>query len=344
MSHMGRHEARIDRRLPMQKPSEPTPPALPWWRDPMHRAVHAVGITQITAWGTAFYCLGVLAGPIGRDLDFTRSFVFLGFTMAMLTQGLVSAPIGRLIDRWGGRNVMCVGVVLIAIGLALLAQVRDWVSYLAVWVFLGVAMRMSLYDAAFAAIVQVAPSRGRTGISYLTLYGAFASTVFWVVGHQLEEALGWRQTLLIFAALNLVVCLPLNWWGLAKREERPKDTPGIDDGGATGRRQAARRARAHDRHDPFRTHHVAQWLRLRRGVGPARAAVRDRRHGHRHRGVDRLAQGRRPVRRPRHRDRLWPQPARLHRRPLRDRRAALLAAPAPVQQRRLRDRSSPSRS
>jgi MFS family permease len=189
----------------------------------MHRAVHAVGITQITAWGTAFYCLGVLAGPIGNELGFTRSFVFLGFTMAMLTQGLVSAPIGRLIDRWGGRSVMCVGVVLIAIGLAALAHVRDWVSYLAVWIFLGVAMRMSLYDAAFAAIVQVAPSRGRTGISYLTLYGAFASTVFWVIGHQLDLAVGWRNTLLIFAAINIVVCLPLNWWGLARREARPKD-------------------------------------------------------------------------------------------------------------------------
>ncbi len=224
MLQMGSHEARIDC-LPMQKPSESASSTLQWWHDPMHRAVHAVGITQITAWGTAFYCLGVLATPIGHDLDFTRSFVFLGFTVAMLTQGLVSAPIGRLIDRWGGRNVMSVGVVLIAIGLAMLANVTHWATYLAVWVFLGVAMRMSLYDAAFAAIVQVAPSRGRTAISYLTLYGAFASTVFWVVGHQLEESVGWRNTLLIFAVINLIVCLPLNWWGLARREERPKDAP-----------------------------------------------------------------------------------------------------------------------
>jgi predicted MFS family arabinose efflux permease len=209
----------------MQKPSDTPTTSLPWWRDPMHRAVHAVGITQITAWGTAFYCLGVLAGPIAHELNFTRSFVFLGFTVAMLTQGLVSASIGRLIDRWGGRNVMSLGVVLIAIGLAALANVTNWIAYLAVWVFLGLAMRMSLYDAAFAAIVQVAPSRGRTGISYLTLYGAFASTVFWVIGHQLSEAVGWRNTLLIFALINLVICLPLNWWGLSAQESRPVDTP-----------------------------------------------------------------------------------------------------------------------
>jgi MFS family permease len=79
-------------------------------------------------------------------------------------------------------------------------------------------MRLCLYDAAFAALVQVAPSRGRQAISYLTLFGAFASSVFWIVGHALEEHVGWRQTLVLFALINLVVCLPLHWFGLARRE------------------------------------------------------------------------------------------------------------------------------
>ncbi|MFN3744489.1 MAG: MFS transporter [Hyphomicrobiaceae bacterium] len=187
----------------------------------MHRVVHTVGITQVTAWGTAFYCLGVLAAPIAEELGFARSFVFLGFTVAMLVQGVVSAPIGRLIDQWGGRQVMSLGVILIAIGLAALGFVSHWLAYLAVWAFLGIAMRMSLYDAAFASAVQAVPSRGRTAISYLTLYGAFASSVFWVVGHQLSEAVGWRNTLLVFALINVVVCLPLNWWGLSAREAKP---------------------------------------------------------------------------------------------------------------------------
>jgi predicted MFS family arabinose efflux permease len=66
--------------------------------------------------------------------------------------------------------------------------------------------------------VQVAPSRGRQAISYLTLFGAFASSVFWVVGHALNEHVGWRQTLILFALVNLAVCLPLHWFGLSRRE------------------------------------------------------------------------------------------------------------------------------
>jgi hypothetical protein len=81
-------------------------------------------------------------------------------------------------------------------------------------------------DAAFAALVQIAPSRGRIAISYLTLFGAFALSVFWVLGHALNERLGWRQTLVAFAVINLAVCLPLHWWGLGRREADRTAGPG----------------------------------------------------------------------------------------------------------------------
>src|SRR4030095_8938785 len=189
-----------------------------WLADPMGRAVLALGITQITAWGTSYYCLGGLAGPISQDTGWSRGFVFLGFTVALLAMGVVSSAGGRAIDRYGGRAVRTLGTVLISAGLYALAHVRSEAAYLAVWAFLGLGMRLSLYDAAFAALVQVAPSRGRIAISYLTLFGAFASSVFWVVGHALDERVGWRQTLVLFALINLAVCLPLHWFGLARRE------------------------------------------------------------------------------------------------------------------------------
>lgn len=187
--------------------------------DPLPAAVCALGIAQIVAWGTGYYCLGVLAVPITADTGWSRSFVYLGFTLALLTMGGVSSVVGRAIDRHGARRVMALGVVLVSAGLFGLSLVRSQPAYLAVWVVLGLGMRMCLYDAAFAALVQVVPSRGRLAISYLTLFGAFASTVFWVVGHYLNQSVGWRQTLVAFAIINLV-CLPLNWFGLARHEAK----------------------------------------------------------------------------------------------------------------------------
>jgi MFS family permease len=191
--------------------------------DPLVVAVNALGLTQITAWGTSFYCLGVLAKPIVADTGWPLTTVFLGFSVALLVMGFISTWVGRVIDRAGARAVMCVGTIIVSAGLVALSQVRDPASYLVVWAIVGIGMRCCLYDAAFAALVQVTPSRGRKAISYLTLYGAYASTVFWVIGHYLNEAYGWRGTLIAFAVINLGVCLPLNWFGLARRES-PEDT------------------------------------------------------------------------------------------------------------------------
>jgi len=188
------------------------------WNDPFVVSVNALGLTQITAWGTSYYCLGVLAKPIVAETGWAVSTVFLGFSIGLLIMGFISTWVGRLIDRLGARLVMSIGTVIISAGLVALSQVRDQVAYFAAWAVLGVGMRCALYDAAFAALVQVVPTRGRKAISYLTLYGAYASTIFWVIGHYLNGAYGWRGTLLIFAAINLAVCLPLNWMGLSRRE------------------------------------------------------------------------------------------------------------------------------
>jgi hypothetical protein len=189
----------------------------------MLAAVCALGLAQITAWGTSYYCLGVLAGPIVAQTGWSLSLVYFGFTVGLLAMGAVSGLAGRAIDRYGARALMALGTLLVSAGLYALSLVRTEAQYLGVWAFLGVGMRLVLYDAAFAALVQVLPSRGRRAISYLTLFGAFASTVFWVVGHYLNEAVGWRETLVLFAAINLAVCLPLIWLGLARREAAGPD-------------------------------------------------------------------------------------------------------------------------
>lgn len=189
-----------------------------WWNDPLVLSVNALGLTQITAWGTSYYCLGVLAKPIVAETGWAVSTVFLGFSIALLVMGFISTWVGKLIDRIGARWVMSIGTVIISAGLLWLSQVRDQSSYFIAWAVVGIGMRCALYDAAFAALVQVVPSRGRRAISYLTLYGAYASTIFWVIGHYLNQAYGWRDALIIFAAINLAICLPLNWLGLSRRE------------------------------------------------------------------------------------------------------------------------------
>lgn len=197
-----------------------------WLISPTGVAVCLIGIVQIISWGTSFYSLGVLGKPVVADTGWSNGIVFAGLTVGLLVSSLISAPIGAAIDRYGARVVMAAGCVILTATLLWVSQVRDQWSYLAAWAAIGVGMRMTLYDAAFAAMVQVSPHNGRRAIAFLTLFGGFASTVFWVVGHELVTAFGWRQTYVIFALLNLLVCAPLCLIGLARRE------PEIDAGEA----------------------------------------------------------------------------------------------------------------
>jgi predicted MFS family arabinose efflux permease len=206
------------RKMPTSATDQARPAWAAWLMSPMGTAIVALGITQIIAWGTTLYSLGVLGAPVAADTGWSRSLVFSGLTLGLLASSAVSTAVGRAIDKHGARSIMSLGSLLCAASLVIVAAAYHPAVYLAGWALMGLGMRMSLYDAAFAALVQVTPARGRRAIAYLTLFGGFASSIFWPIGHVLTASVGWRTTFLIYAVINVVVCLPLHWWGLARRE------------------------------------------------------------------------------------------------------------------------------
>lgn len=172
--------------------------------------IWALGTSQLVCWGTSYYLLAVFGGPIAAETGWSLPLVFGGQSAAIVVMGLVSPAVGRFIDRHGGRPVMVAGSCLIAIGCVGLALARDLATYYAAWIVLGLAMRMSLYDAAFAALARIAGREARRPISQVTLLGGLASTALWPIGQALSDAFGWRAALLVYAALGLAT-VPLHW-------------------------------------------------------------------------------------------------------------------------------------
>jgi hypothetical protein len=100
--------------------------------------------------------------------------------------------------------------LVFAAGLIALAAAVGPVSLFAAWVLLGIGMALGLYDAAFAALTAIYGHAARGPITGITLFAGFASTVSWPLTSFLNEAIGWRETCLVWAALHLVVGLPIN--------------------------------------------------------------------------------------------------------------------------------------
>ena len=191
---------------------------------PTTRAVAGLGFTQIVGWGTAYLMPSVLGPHIQDDLGMPSELVFTGITVMFAVGALCSPGIGGIVDRVGARWLMAAGSVVYALALAGLSASQGPISYLACWAVLGVASSLALSTPSSIAIVQVAGPRARRAIALLTIIGGLASTIFWPVTGALDAAIGWRQTLLIYAAIHLLACAPIHLLVLPRRP--PVHPPG----------------------------------------------------------------------------------------------------------------------
>jgi len=172
--------------------------------------VPALGVAQIISWGSLYYPIAVLAAPIRAELGLGNVAVFGSFTVGLFASGFAAPAAGRLIDARGGRAVLAGGSALGAAALVVLALAQGIASLVAGFVLAGLAMAGCLYDPAFATLHRISGSAYRNAVTALTLFGGFASTVFWPLSQLLLDAYGWRAAFAVYAALNLLVCLPVH--------------------------------------------------------------------------------------------------------------------------------------
>jgi predicted MFS family arabinose efflux permease len=169
-----------------------------------------LGTAQTLAWASSYYLPAILARPMAADAGVPVGTVWLAFSLALLLSAAVGPSVGRAIDRLGGRPVLMGTSGLFAAGLVLLALAQGPVSVFAGWLVIGLAMGSGLYEAAFATLVRLQGQHARSAITGITLLAGLASTVGWPLSAWMETQFGWRGACLGWAALHLVLGLPLN--------------------------------------------------------------------------------------------------------------------------------------
>ena len=176
--------------------------------------VTALGTTQTLAWASSYYLPAILADPIAAGLGLPRTWVFAAFSVSLLIAAVLGPAVGRVIDHRGGRGLLAISNLVLAAGLAMLAAASGPGALFAAWVVLGAGMALGLYDAGFATLTALYGRDARGPITGITLFAGFASTVSWPVSALLNDAVGWREACLVWAALNLAIGLPINYFVL----------------------------------------------------------------------------------------------------------------------------------
>lgn len=173
-------------------------PAIP------RRLAFTAGAQQLINWGISFYMPGTFAGAMSADTGWSSPQIYSGLTLAMLVMATLSPFVARLLSRAGGQRVVMAGSLLLAVGCLLMADAHSLVAWYSAWLLTGIGMRLSLYDALFAALVNLYGKQARRTISRITLTGGLASVVFWPLGEALLAAMSWREALLIYALFGLL--------------------------------------------------------------------------------------------------------------------------------------------
>jgi MFS family permease len=208
-----------------------------WW------IVATFGITQTIGYGCLYYSFAVLLHPIAAGLRTSPAAVTGAFTTAILAWAAMAIPVGRLLDRHGGRAVMTSGALAGALLLGCWAHVHSvWQLYL-VLAGLGAAMAMALYDTAIAVVVSwFAPDARPRAVLTVIVTAGFASTIFMPLTGLLNQRYGWRTTLLVLAAVYGLVAVPLH----AAVVRRPPNTQTMPGRAAGAQRRRLVRAAVRD--------------------------------------------------------------------------------------------------
>jgi len=174
----------------------------------------ALGTTQTLAWASSYYLPALLADPMAHDLGISTNWIFGAFSASLVISAMLGPRIGRQIDLVGGRQVLSASNLIIATGLVLLGFSQSVAVMAFAWLVLGIGMAMGLYDAAFAALGRIYGTEARSSITGITLMAGFASTVGWPLTAWGLSHIGWRDTCFAWAAANILIGLPLNFFML----------------------------------------------------------------------------------------------------------------------------------
>ena len=169
-----------------------------------------LSLGQLISWGSIFYTFALIMAPVENELNISRAQSSMAFSLALLVEGLLAYPVGRMIDRGHERVLMAAGSLLAGVCLSLHSLVTELFGFYAVWAGLGAAMSAVLYSPAFSVVTRRFPDNFRRAIITMTFLGGLASTVFLPLTAWLISTLGWRSAMVALASFHFLVCTPLH--------------------------------------------------------------------------------------------------------------------------------------
>jgi MFS family permease len=153
---------------------------------------------------------GLFQIPMTTEFGWGRDTFSLAIAIQNLLWGVGQPFAGAIADRFGSLRVLCVGAILYAMGLVVMAYATTpGVLHMGAGVLIGFGLSGCSFNLVLGAFSKLLPEKWRPmAFGAGTAAGSFGQFLFPPIGNVLIDAYGWQQTLIIFAGSILIV-LPL---------------------------------------------------------------------------------------------------------------------------------------
>lgn len=185
--------------------------------------VAALSVSVTVSYGVLTYAFGVVLVPMQNELGWSRIELTGAFSVALAVWAAAGVGIGAALDRFSHRIVLAGGSALAAGLVVAWSQVRTPGQLYVVFAGLGLAMAALLYNSVFAVVTRWFGMRRRQALTAITLVGAFSSFIFAPLTGAFTAQFGWRQALIVLAAILAAVGIPIHALALRRAPEQARD-------------------------------------------------------------------------------------------------------------------------
>jgi MFS family permease len=144
------------------------------------------------------------------DLGWSRSFVSLGGSLALVAMAIVAPIAGNVVDRFGPRMLLAAGLATIGVGMAATAAMEvRWQFIVAFSLIAGMGFGMAA-NHIVSTVVSLQFERNRGLAVGIATSGSTAGLLVLapLIATMLDE-IGWRGSYLVLGAVSLVLILPI---------------------------------------------------------------------------------------------------------------------------------------
>ncbi len=154
---------------------------------------------------------GLFQIPMTVQFNWGRDTFSLALAIQNLLWGLGAPFAGAIADRYGTVRVLCVGALLYAGGLVMMAYATTPLElHLGAGVLIGFGLSACSFNLVLAAFGKLLPEQWRPmAFGAGTAAGSFGQFLFPPIGNILIDTLGWQQALVVFA-FTLLPILPIS--------------------------------------------------------------------------------------------------------------------------------------